>query len=288
MLLVAGSLTMTCVPIVLSSVRVRTAIPRFHRLAEQLSFEAASVKPNKSSGGTLFTLNGCHGTDGGSKAISPGSCIFGGAPLRGIIAYAYDVPREQRDKLISGGPSWIDDRFDLQGKAEMPASGAQLKMMLQSLLAERFKLVLHTVNRSSSILALVIAKNGPKLQVASKGRDCSESDPRVACHGVFGGPGSGLTGRSISMNDLANALSYWVDRPVIDQTGLNGEFDIKTTKWMPDRPGTDVLKSDPNSLPTLFAMLQEQLGLRLESSKAPLRFLIIDHIQKPTENDAAN
>ena len=256
--------------------------------AAPLTFEVASIKPSAPGArGTMLQMQ-----PGGGLRVS-------GATLRMLITFAYDV----RDFQVSGGPGWINsDRFDINARAER-SSGAdetpadprqmtdqqrktsmqQARERLRALLAERFQLAVHRDSREQSVYALVVGKNGPKLQEAK------------------GGPGPMMrmgmgqfNGQGVEMQMLATVLSDQVGRTVIDRTGLKGKFDIKL-QWTPDPgqgfgppgpppPGVEAPPPlDPNG-PSIFTALQEQLGLRLESQKGQVEALVIDRVEKPSEN----
>src|SRR5262245_29620262 len=192
------------------------------------SFEVASIKPNNSRpqglGGTL----GCHGTDSSSPGtiIPTGRCVARFQPLRTVIAMAYDIPPASMypyEGEVLSGPDWINSTmYDIEAKAESPATLAQLKQMLQVLLADRFKLKLHRENREMPVYALVAAKNGPKLKAAPKDRECGDQrrrDHRYElsatsltghCHAFIpGGMEFLITGQSVEMSDFAEMLSIW-------------------------------------------------------------------------------
>jgi uncharacterized protein (TIGR03435 family) len=220
--------------------------------------------------------------------------------LRALILNAYGI--FTAPDLLSGGPSWIDsERYDVDAKAEASAIPAnapntvlweKTRLMLRTLLAERFKLSIRRETKEMPVYELVVAKNGPKLKKAD--RDCDAS--ATACHGFSGGPRQ-LSGTAVDMYDLALTLSGFSGRPVLDKTGVQGVFDIKL-QWNPfaDRtqPAQDVQRSpqaearepslDPGSLPSLFTALEQQVGLRLELRKGPVETYVIDHAERPTEN----
>ena len=211
-------------------------------------FEVVSVKPQ------------APGDTRGSIGPSPGAFIANGIPLKILIEIAYRV----KDFQISGGPEWIEtDHWDVSAKA--PAgfipTGQQMQPMMQALLADRFRLKLHRETRELSAFALVVGKGGPKLTASTF------ADSRISIgHGIF-------TGQKIDMAGLADALARESDRTIVDQTGLSGEYDV-TLKWSPD-----AADPDPAAVP-LFTAIQEQLGLKLEATKAPVEILVIDSVQK--------
>jgi len=224
-------------------------------------FEVASVRPsapdasNKGSGGSSGS----------------GRLVMHNSTLKRLMMGAYNVGQNE----IIGGPDWLDqDQFDIQAKAEQSAGDEALMKMLQSLLADRFKLAVHRENRTIPVYVLGIAKNGPKLEKSEPGESSS-------------GNGNGhLEGRSISMAGLAWRLGRKLDRPVIDRTGLQGEFNYKL-EWTPEEELAKKAAQPGAALPdrpSIFVAIQQQLGLKLEPQKAPVEILVIDHAEKPTEN----
>jgi len=247
------------------------------------SFEVASVKQSK----TANTRP--------KEEFFPKRYVGSSLSLRTLIYAAYGIPYGRRDYL-AGGPDWMDsERFDVEGKVEYGAippdlsvqdRNDQIRLMLQMLLAERFQLRVHREIKDVPVYDMVVAKNGPKLQKAAGEREC-EGIPfgSTACTGRFtGGMRVGLTAKAVDLSELAQSLSAIADRPILDKTGIRSIFDIKTT---PFKPGPGYLVEgnvDPETLPTIFTMLPEQLGLRLESAKGPLDVIVIDSVQKPSEN----
>lgn len=262
------------------------------------TFDVASVKPNKTGGmGTRIMFQ----PGGRFKADN--------ASLKMLIRLAYDVQNFQ----ITGGPSWIDsDKYDVEGKAEggppddmrtmteeqRKADLDRRRQMIQALLADRFKLSLHRESKEAPIYALVVAKGGPKLKelppeakTEAAPKDApAEPDPK---HPMRGGMRMGrgeLTGEGIKLLFLADSLSNVVGRKVIDQTGLKGDYSFEL-KWTPDEshdqgfkgPGDAPAAPDANG-PSIFTAIQEQLGLKLESQKSPVDLLVIDHVEKASEN----
>jgi len=197
-----------------------------------------------------------------------GRLVIENATLRTLIRNAFGVLPFQ----LTGEPRWSEtDHFDINAKN---ASGQQItpdsmKPMLQSLLADRFHLKAHWETREEPIFALVVEKDGPKFQPHA-------DDPH---HGMNSNrqPGKiNMRGTDVTMTQLADELAFREQRFVVDQTGLPGPYDF-VLHWNPD-PGED---STETSLPTA---LHEQLGLKLEPRKGPVRLLVIDSAEKPTEN----
>jgi uncharacterized protein (TIGR03435 family) len=188
-----------------------------------------------------------------------------------MITVAYGVRYDQ----IPAGPGWIrSDRFDIEAKPPdgMQPTAEQVRLMLQNLLAERFQLRLHRETRQLPVYALVVGKNGPKLRA---------SDPDAREGLVVQGTVNGLhmETKKGSMERLAQQLSYTAGRPVINKTGLVGTYEF-TFDWF---PATTIPPPDSN-LPSMFIAIQEQLGLRLESTTEPQEVLVIDRVEKLAEN----
>jgi bla regulator protein BlaR1 len=250
-----------------------------------VGFEVASVKPNKSED--------WHSTGMG---FQNDRFFARNVPLHIIIATAYNVPFQS--KRVTGDPKWVfQDRFDIEATVEKgaipsgtPATVRNQKMraMLQALLADRFKLTIRRETVEQPVYALVIGKNGPKLQKADvDDKNCSYDD---TCHRLGGGQGRGLHGKAIDMSDVVLFVANWTDKPVVDKTGLTGLYNIETEGWVPFIPRSgppgdsaeEIAMADP-SRPTLYAVF-DRLGLKLESQKAPVDMYVIEHVEQPTEN----
>ncbi len=266
------------------------------------SFEVASIKPNRSGDDHLW-IN-----------FQAGRFTVTGATIKFLIEEAYDV----KDFQVSGGPSWINsERYNIDAKVEdslveelqkLPPDqrGKQMNLMVQSLLADRFKLRLIHETKELPVYALVIPKNGPKLQEAKSGDTYPSGikDLEGRGHGnvvrvePIGGGQLNLTAQAITIETLVRLLmdARILDRTVLDQTGLKGRYDF-TLQWTPDqgqramlmgpeggKPGTDNTPPPDSSGPSIFTAIQEQLGLKLESQKGPVEFLVIDHVERPSEN----
>ena len=191
--------------------------------------------------------------------------------VNNLIAFSYGVHLSQ----VSGGPPWLaSENFDVLAETdgEGQPSEQQWRIMLQKLLADRFKLAFHREKKEMSVYTLSVAKGGPKLMV-------STDDPNGFPSGRF--RLGNLVGRNAGMSDLAFMLQdSLLDRPVLDQTGLAGRFDF-TLDWTPDdQPPADPDKAPPD----LYAAIQQELGLTLKSTKAPADVIVIDHIQQPSPN----
>lgn len=255
------------------------------------AFEVASVKPNHS--GDVRT--------GGQLAGTRFSMI--NETLWRVIGEAYGNPQALPRYLIVGGPTWMDtDRFDVEAVAAAPLDRRQADLMLRTLLADRFKLATHREKRDMPVLALRLARRdgalGPQLKRASVDCATGQSPPPsttgAPCVMQFGFGRSSANG--LTTNELATvALSRLAGRPVVDQTGLTGAFEWTLT-WTPDNlpqraPGTppdqpltvNGVSVDPNG-PSLFTAVQEQLGLTLESTRAPVDVVVVDHVERPSED----
>jgi uncharacterized protein (TIGR03435 family) len=261
------------------------------------SFEVASIKPNHSAEMRIGFM------------FQPGRFTTTGATLKHLITLAYNI----KDFQVSGGPSWISsDKYDIEAKEsdseaealeKLPPDerGKQMDLMLQSLLADRFKLKVSRATKELPVYALVVAKNGPKLTEAKPGDTYQNGIKGPDGHPAGGagmmrmGPGQ-LTGQGLPMESLAHLLSEQVGRNIVDQTGLKGKYDF-TLQWAPDqrpagmlmgpegpKPATDNAPPPDTSGPSIFTAIQEQLGLKLESTKGPVEIIVIDHVEQPSEN----
>ncbi len=258
-------------------------------------FDVAAIKPNKSANNMvrlMFSPNGFDGTN---------------VTLQMLVRVAYDV----EDNQISGGPAWLNsDHYDINAKMDSATADALHKLsedqgklerqrMLQALLADRFKLTVQHETKELSMYALVVAKSGPKLQEAKP----DDTYP----NGVKGPDGVGrpgmmrmgrgeVTGQGLPMTALAKLLTTQLGRTVVDKTGLTGKYDFKL-QWTPDESegamfkgpgtgpqGTASPPASDTSGPSIFTAIQEQLGLKLESQKGPVEVLVIDRVEKPSEN----
>ena len=290
LLLVTAALLTISIP-VLDGATYGTHQVRLGPPPGNLSFETAIVKPSETgvnwvtiaSGANMpvSPLPGCRGTDTRGRLNIPlNRCVSRGFSLKWIIAFAYQIPVQNIGTMITGGPDWLDSvGFEIEAKAETPATEAQLHSMFQNLLAERFNLKLHRQKKELPVLTLLVAKGGPKLNAAN--RDCYV---KAGC----GMAAPQFRGRSQSMTDLANTLSWWMRETVVDKTGLAGLYDFEVGPWRSDPapnfqpdPNAPEVRADPESLPTIFTALQEKLGLRLKSQRAEVEILVIDSADKP-------
>jgi uncharacterized protein (TIGR03435 family) len=201
--------------------------------------------------------------------------------LKTLIAAAYNLT----PNTISGGPDWINsDRFDIQAKTpgELQPNLDDQMSMLRTLLADRFKFTFHRESKEFSIYVLTVAKGGPKMKAGTESPDGQK--PLIF---VVSPQGVSLPGRNATMAELASVMQRSaLDRPVVDKTGLDGRYDFDL-EWAPDESqfqGALARQSPESTKPGLFAALQEQLGLKLEAARGPIETLVIDHVERPTEN----
>jgi bla regulator protein BlaR1 len=249
-------------------------------------FEVASIKPSRA------------GDDMRQLFMSPGKFTTKGETTRAVIGFAYDI---KSDNQLSGGPSWINsEKYDIEAKEEdsvaeklhklpFEEQSKQIRLMVQALLADRFKLKVSHQTKDLPVYVLVVAKNGPKVTEVPDGT----SSPKKFINMM--GPGQ-LSATNINMGFLADVLSGQreLGRVVKDQTGLKGNYDW-TLKWTPDQNAPMFKGSDSgqapadapppdSSGPSIFAALEEQLGLKLEPRTGAVETLVIDSIEKPSEN----
>jgi uncharacterized protein (TIGR03435 family) len=230
------------------------------------AFEVASVRVSQAGG---------EGSRRQSIQFSPDSLTMRNTSFRGCIAWAYHVFEFQVQ-----GPDWMgNERYDIAAKSAGEVSEDQLRVMLQGLLADRFKLSLHRLTKEQAAYVLLIAKGGPKFkQSATEGELSVDPQPTRMAVVVQRAP----------VSQLIEGLSGILRAPIIDQTGLKGKYDvtINVAKYIPqmeESRGAGGAPLDP--IPILMTGLQEELGLKLESRKMPVDLLIIDHAEKvPTEN----
>ncbi len=188
-----------------------------------------------------------------------------------ILSIAYGVQVRQ----IVGGPEWLrKDRYDVRGVPDVPGipNVTQLRGMYQKLLAERFGVGLHREMHAMPIYAITVAKGGPHLKVA---------DPNETFNAGNSGDGSHRTMKftNMTMKDLADNMDLFEDRPVVDQTGLPGRYDF-TLSWTYDLS----VEGAPGAPPSLFTAIKEQLGLRMDAVKGQAEVLVIDRVERPSEN----
>jgi uncharacterized protein (TIGR03435 family) len=210
----------------------------------------------------------------------PGMLVTRSQTLKVLIEQAYGVSALR----IFGGPGWLDsDRFDIEAKADGSHTRGEILQMLQTLLANRFKLSFHRELRELSVAALTLAKGPQALQPVD---ETDPPDPLLGPHGVrsaAGVIGVGFKGQRMSMQLLSNALSGRLDEIVVDQTGLPGEFDFEVAMPL-DPDASNPAVPEREIMQRLFRNLVAKLGLKLESRKAPVEVLVLDHAEQPSPN----
>jgi uncharacterized protein (TIGR03435 family) len=255
--------------------------------AQNLAFEVASVKPNKSG-----DFRRGMGPEPGGRfgAINVG--------LRELVALAYGIANADAEARVVGGPDWIArERFDVAAKASAALEPSQYPPLVKTLLVDRFKLAAHEEMRDMPAYALVRARVdgtlGPRIQRSQVDCDARRAAakggaplPQPASGPVCTGrttPGT-ITATALSVGSLAGGLTRFVGRPVVDETGWTGYYDYEL-QWTPDqppelRPGEPQPVIDPNG-PSLQTALLEQLGLKLESRRVPTKVVVIDRAEVP-------
>ena len=276
------------------------------------AFEVASVKPNTSNApaNSRFPM-------GPGDAYAPGSLFSAtNQPLIVYLRFAFKLGQG----ALLGLPGWVyNDRFDIEARAHANPTKDQMRLMMQSLLADRFKLITHTEKHTKPVFHLVVAKagkTGPQLQAHLGNESCSTAStpqppgtippasastlssasglqlPPIPCGSIgpipASAPGRGrLVGTSVTMGRIAGFLTNpftGVDRPVFDRTGLTGTFDF-SLEWSLAPDSAQPLSSQPEDTgPTFLEALQEQLGLKLKSTKGPVDVLVVDHVEQPSED----
>ena len=276
------------------------------------SFEVASIKPAKS------------GTRGSSLQTPPGRFVATNLTAKMLIAFAYNYKGSGialEENRILGGPGWINsEKFDVEAKVKDSLVNEeekkrpfnvwidQIRLMVQTMLAERFKLKVSFETKELPIYALVVATHGPKLTkseilpLGPLGAKRPEAGHGPALNIRFSRGAVQLSGKGVSMGFLAKALSGRADvddRDIVDQTGLKDRYDF-SLRWTPEATGRPMFRGQgpmaggngaptmgtvpaPSpSGPSIFTALQEELGLKLKPAKGPVQVLIVDHIEPPT------
>jgi len=230
--------------------------PVFDCLA-QPQFEAASIKPS------AVARAGAEG--GGREDIShsPVTLTMRNVRLIGCILWAYDLKLSQ----LSGPPAMLDERYDIQAKAASASTPPQLRLMMRALLADRFQLAMHSAQKEMAVYELVLGKNWKKP---------AESQPNLSsrlsiANGSFVFQHASMPWFAEKLSDFAG-----MDRPVVDRTGVTGDFDftLKTA-------ATVVLQRD---IDALFSIVQEQLGLRIVPRRNTVEVWVVDRVERPTAN----
>jgi uncharacterized protein (TIGR03435 family) len=266
----------------------------------QMAFEVASVKLSDAPKIPNFPLDARNAKTSGGRF----SAAF---RLFAYIEFAYKLEPWQLSAALEHVPRWVTtDFYQIEARAEGNPTKDQMRLMMQSLLADRFKLAVHFETREIPVFALRLVKAGqcgPKLRPHAEGPPCPDSftepDPRAPrnANDVFPPNcetaqmwvkpnGMSLVGsRNITMALLAGALPSLgsLNRPVVDQTGLSGRFDF-TIEWLFESAVVAPFRVEPDLPgPAFLDAVRKQLGLKLESTKGPIQFIVIDSVEKPTE-----
>jgi uncharacterized protein (TIGR03435 family) len=226
------------------------------------TFDVASIKVSQ------IGKAGGEGSRRENTQVSPGTLNMRNVTLKTAIRWAYHVMDVQ---VV--GPDWLaNERYDIMAKAAGPAPEAELRVMLQALLADRFKLAVHPQTKEMSAYALIVGKNGPKFhETQSEGESSLVPDQKTMKVVIQRTP----------LSQLVDMLSNVLRAPVVDLTELKGRYDItlELAKYIPDR-------SEPMDPLTIITRgLQEELGLKIEPRKLPIDLVVVDHAEKlPSEN----
>jgi uncharacterized protein (TIGR03435 family) len=257
-------------------------------VAQSQSFATITIKPARSS----------DARDTRMQVQRHGDLIASAVPVIRLLSYAYDVPLNPSPRL-SRLPDWtVREWYDIEAKA--PANAippglqdrevrSRIQEMIRGLLADRFRLVMRTENKTMSVYALTVASGGPKLQKSAIAeKDCSIDTGQQACHDFVNGLGHPLNATAIDMDDVANYISNWTDLPVVNRTALSGLFTVNTEGWVPMRLPPPPPNSTPYAnafarLPTIFSVLGE-LGLELKRQEDILPVFTVERIEQPAAN----
>jgi uncharacterized protein (TIGR03435 family) len=233
-------------------------------------YDVVTVKPSDPNRpGKLFTIRG-------RQVLTINTTVAD------LITFGYSLQTKQ----IINAPTWMDEKFDVDGVPDIEGqpNEQQMRMLIANALEQRFGLKFHTEQREMTAYVLSVAKGGPKLTVTS----ASENGPG---NFLFGGLGK-LHTSNLSMKEFCHGMQEAVmDKPVVDHTGLTGRYDFNLD-WTPDQSqfasfGVHIPPPDPNDTnapPSLYTALQEQLGLKMETTKTNVDVMVIDHIEKPSAN----
>jgi uncharacterized protein (TIGR03435 family) len=230
-------------------------------IAQQPAFAVASIHPSAAE--VRFEHDG-------TTETTPGTLRMRDVSVETCIKWAYGVQYSQ----ISG-PAWIDsDKFDITAKADAPATDDQMKLMLRSLLADRFKLSFHHENKDLKAFVLTIAKGGAKVTPAAA-PDAKPFRQNSA---------NGSVVKSMTIREFGDFISGPLQMPVVDDTGLAGKFDfvLDFTPYLPDAKNMGPDRPDTTSI--LMAAMEGELGIKMETRKTQVEVMVIDHVEKPSAN----
>jgi uncharacterized protein (TIGR03435 family) len=221
--------------------------------------EVASVRPSRNAM-----------TDSNLNSVR-GRLTATNVTVKELIRLAYSV----KDYQLERAPAWLgSERFDIAAKS-VSGSASRIeeeKLLVRELLADRFQLKTHQESKQMPVYLLVVAKGGPKLT--------PHNDAGTRTRGGCGR----LVGRRMTPDGLATMLSRPLGREVLNRTGLSGEYDIQLDFTPDSGPCRGTAESDPSGLPSIYTALQQQLGLKLESTKGFVEILVVDHVERPSEN----
>lgn len=230
--------------------------------AQKPVFEVATIRPSKES--VKFEHDG-------KTELLGDTLRMRDVTVNTCIKLAYHV----QDRQIAG-PGWLaSDRFDIIAKTSGPADEETIKPMLQSLLADRFGLSFHREPREMKVILLTVANGGARLKPAAT-PDAKPFRENSA---------NGTIAKSMPIGEFADFLSGPLEIPVVDQTGLKGKYDftLDFTPYLPD-PGKNMDGTRPDTTAILKAAMNDELGLKMTGSKAPIDVLVVDHVERPSEN----
>jgi uncharacterized protein (TIGR03435 family) len=261
-------------------------VPRWIAFAQQPvnpSFEVASIKPSPPPDGKPILVG---------MVSDPNRFKGSFVTLPDLIARAYGIDHSR----ISGGPPWVSsDHYEVIAMLPRDTPADRIPLLLQTLLSERFKLSVRRESRMTRIYALVPAKGGPKLKRSEPEDSPSPGGPPMLSSAPLTMRADGAMGiccgkarlNRVSVGRFAVLLSAETDRPVRDETGIQGQYDI-SLDWTPDvaapQPGRDTVEAPSPTGSSIYTAVQEQLGLRLEPRNVPLEYLVIEHVEKPDAN----
>lgn len=249
-----------------TSTSVATAIPAD---PSRLTFDVASIKPTK------FDPQ----AGGGIKALpNAREYVAQQAPVKLMIALMYKIPMRQ----ITGGPDWINtDVWDIDAKCDQPHTLDELHTMYKNMLADEFKLKFHIETKEGNMFGLSVDKSGLKMK--------PNDSPETWEIPITGAGFATFNGKRVNMEYLTWFLGQVLqndERPVVDLTGLKGYYDFKLS-FMPELPpnvNRENLPPDAQDRPSIFDALKQQLGLKLESQKGPVPYMVVDRLEKPAGN----
>jgi bla regulator protein BlaR1 len=313
LLLGAVGLAAIAAPVLLGLPQAKQEMPEWQKSAGgKMEFEVAAIKPAEP--GKRIEANIALNID--NEPAPPGGRLVVQGSLSDLIGFAYKsmATREQEQATLSHLPKWVaSDEFVIEAKADGNPTKDQMRLMMQSLLADRFKVALHFEKRDESVLALLLdkpGKTGPRLRPHAEGLPCDAkwtsppdpSSPSVAPGGfmpicgpvrAIDGPNNAaiLGARDVTIQHLAYYLGTIppvseFGRPVVDETGLSGTFDFSMSVTLVPRgasaPGTEAQPDTGGS--TFEEAMKEQLGLKLKPTRAAIQVLVIDHVERPSPN----